>query len=70
MAYTDQNFKSKADIRRALEAGEVITVNQPSPWGAFPVGDGPVSLEGPHYPEPHRWYGTGEVRNGRLVSIK
>ena len=28
-----------------------------------------VSLEGPHYPKPHKWYGQGKMINGLLVSI-
>jgi len=32
--------------------------------------NGTVYLEGPHYPEPHRWYAQGTVKNRVLVSIK
>jgi len=70
MAYTDTDFPSKAAVKRALAAGETVTVHQPSPWGSSAVPDGRVSLEGPHYPKPHTWYGTGEVKGGVLISIK
>lgn len=69
MAYTATNFKSKADVKRALAKGEKIRVFQPGPFGPD-VSDGVVYLEGPHYPEPHRWYGQGEVKDGVLLSIK
>lgn len=71
MAYTDTDFTSKAAIKRALAAGERVTVHQPSPYGKAPVSDGTrVSFEGPHYPKPHTWYGTGVVKDGALISIK
>ena len=69
MAYTRQDFPSKAAVKRALAADETVEVFQPGPFGPD-VPDGTVALEGPHYPKPHTWYGTGVVRNGVLVSIK
>jgi hypothetical protein len=66
--YTDKNFKSKAELKRALAAGERITCHSPGP---FPCPrDGRVSLEGPHYPKPHTWYTEGMLKEGVLVSIK
>ena len=45
-----------------------IRVFQPG-LGEVPV-DGVVYLEGPHFPEPHRWYARGVMRGGVLVSVK
>lgn len=72
MAYTVKNYRSKKAIREALAAGEVVEVFQPNAdlTGATVPDNGTVSLEGPHYPEPHRWYATGKMVNGVLVSIK
>ena len=69
MTYTVKNFKSGAELKRALKAGEVVTVYQPGPFGPD-VSDGRVALEGPHYPEPHKWYLSGMVENGVLKSVK
>ena len=69
MAYTRINYKSKAQVKRALSAGTTVEVYQPGPFGPK-VSDGWVTLEGPHYPEPHRWYGNGRVENGILKEIK
>lgn len=72
MAYTSRNFRSKADIKRALAAGDKLTVYQPNDMGFnnnIPR-TGTVYLEGPHYPEPHRWYAQGEMVDGYLVKIK
>lgn len=68
MAYTDKNFKSKKALKEALAKGEHIGVWSPGPFGAR--SDGWVSLEGPHYPEPHRWYASAFVENGKVVKVK
>jgi hypothetical protein len=65
--YVEPNFKSKAALKRALAAGEEVDVYQPG-LGTVPV-NGKVSLEGPHYPAPHTWYGTGTMQDGRLVKV-
>lgn len=68
--YATKNFKSKAALKRALVAGEKIGVVNKTPWGDEPIENGPVTLSGPWYPEPHKWYGTGQVKDGKLVSVK
>lgn len=68
MAYISPNLKTKKAVKEALAAGEKITVFNPGLGGD--IVDGPVTLEGPHYPEPHRWYAQGVVENGFLKSIK
>lgn len=69
--YTSKNFKTKKAVKDAIAAGERITVFQPGPFGGNEPKDMDyVALEGPHYPEPHRWYGSGVVKDGVLVSIK
>jgi hypothetical protein len=68
MAYTSTNFKSKKALKDALANGEQVTVFAPG-LGTIPE-NGKVTLEGPHYPEPHKWYGQGVMRDGLLVSVK
>ena len=67
MTYTVQNFKTKKAVKEALQEGpqEIF-----EPGLGSKVINGTVSLEGPHYPQPHRWYGQGVVKNGKLVSTK
>lgn len=65
MAYTKFNYQSKKSVKRAAETSDVA-VFQPGPFGPD-VADGTVVLEGPHYPEPHRWYATAEVKDGKIV---
>jgi hypothetical protein len=69
MAYTEVDYKSKKAVKEALAAGVEVLVYQPGPFGPD-VRDGSVALEGPHYPKPHSWYGSGVVKDGVLISIK
>lgn len=68
MTYTVQNFPTAKSVREALKIGP-IPLYQPGPSGPS-VPDGPVYLEGPHYPEPHKWYLAGTAKDGKLVSLK
>ncbi len=69
--YTDKNFASKKAVKDAIAVGEKIRVFQPNNiFGVIVPTNGPVFLEGPHYPKPHRWYGQGEMKDGFLVKIK
>ena len=70
MAYTDRNFKTKKALKDALANGEQITCYQPGPFGGSVPLNGSITLEGPHYPEPHKWYAQGTMKDGLLVSIK
>jgi len=80
--YTDVNFPSKKALKDAVAAGQEIGVYQPGPYGArvrhLPppsVGgneplNGEVSVEGPHYPKPHRWYARVTLKDGVIVKVK
>jgi hypothetical protein len=66
MAYTVTNYRTKKAVKDALAAGTVVEVYQPGPFGPD-VKDGSVALEGPHFPEPHRWYASCQVKDGAIV---
>jgi hypothetical protein len=68
MTYVSPNFKTKKALKEAVAAGKSIDVYQPG-LGTVPV-NGAVYLEGPHYPEPHRWWAEGTMENGRLVKVR
>lgn len=70
MAYAYPNFKTKKQLIEAVAAKRPITVAENTPWGPRPVQDGAVTLEGPHYPEPHKWYAQGVVQGGLLVKVR
>ena len=66
--YCQPNFKTKKALREAVTSGRLVTAFQPG--GIFPSQtDGEVSIEGPQYPEPHRWYARVELEDGAIVKI-
>jgi hypothetical protein len=68
--YTTKNFKSKKQLKEAIAAGEAVTYYQPGPFGGNEPDNGTVYLEGPHYPEPHRWYAEAIAKDGQIVKVK
>ena len=72
MAYTTRNFRSKADLKRALAAGDKIAVYQPNAIvaSAETPRNGIVYLEGPHSPKPHTWYAVAILEDGYIVRVK
>lgn len=68
--YTNRNFKTKKQLKEAVGTGKGdLGVFQPGPFGGN-IKDGWVTLEGPHYPEPHRWYARALVENGQIVKVR
>lgn len=67
--YADINFKTKKALKEAVAAGKQVGIFQPGPFGGNEPSNGKVVLEGPHYPEPHRWYATAVVENGIIVKV-
>lgn len=68
MAYVDPNFKTKKALKQAVTEGKHVSVYQPG-IGDVPR-DGSICVEGPHYPEPHRWYAQVILENGKVVKVK
>lgn len=69
-AYLYPEMKSKVAYKKAIAAGEEITAKENTPWGKKIVFEGTCNFEGPHYPKPHRYYGTAVVKDGLVISIK
>lgn len=67
--YTTKNFKTKKALKDAIALGEKITFFQPVPFGEAAPKEGKIFLEGPHYPEAHRWYAQAVVKNGLVVNV-
>lgn len=66
--YTRINFKTKKALKEAIATGQSIKVFSPGP---FPCPtEGKITLEGPHYPELHRWYAEAELKNGLITKVK
>jgi len=70
MTYVRGNPKTKKALKDALTRGQSMYAFEPG-MGRLPDGGGWISIEGPHYPEPHRWYARVLVdATGKIVSIK
>lgn len=67
--YTTTNYKTKKALKEAVASGQRVEFYQPGPFGNNIPENGRISLEGPHYPEPHRWYASATVKDGIIVKI-
>ena len=67
--YTEKNYKTKKELKDDLAAGVAVYVYQPNAMFPPPT-EGTVSLEGPHYPKPHKWYASAVIKDSRVISIK
>jgi hypothetical protein len=68
MAYVDPNFKTKKALKEAVAEGKLVMVFSPGPFGCN--RNGTESVEGPHYPEPHKWYASVTVVDGIVKAVK
>jgi len=68
--YTNTNFKTKKALKEAVASGEKVLYHQPGPFGGNEPENGTFCVEGPHYPEPHRWYATCTAKGGVIVKVK
>jgi len=65
--YSVENFKTKKALKEALTSGPVPCF-QPGPFGPL-LKDGTHCCEGPHYPQPHRWYATVLVEDQHIIKV-
>lgn len=68
--YTNKNYKTKKELKTDVEAGVKVGFHQPGPFGGSEPKDGRIQIEGPRYPQPHRWYAECEIRDGYIVKVK
>ena len=68
--YTVENFKTKKALKEAVAAGRQVTIFQPGPFGGNEPTEGTVYLEGPHYPEAHRWYAEAQLKDGNIIKVR
>lgn len=67
--YTVKNYKTKKELIADFKDGKPIEVYQSGGIFAGP-SSGSVCIEGPHYPEPHRWYCSATIRDGIVTAVK
>ena len=71
--YTCRNFKTKSELKKAVASyvagtGRPVEIYNPGPFGDAPT-NGTVSIEGPHFPEPHKWYARATLVAGVVVKV-
>lgn len=72
MAYVNPNFPSKKAFMQAVKDGMTVRLYQPNGdlTGSTIPENGTISVEGPHYPQPHTWYAQVTLKDGEIVRIK
>ncbi len=83
--YTHRNFKTKKALKEAVkEYNDSITCDicaskdknlgvtyfQPGPFSGNKPTNETFYVEGPHYPEAHKWYATCIAKGGIIISVK
>jgi hypothetical protein len=68
--YVIPNFKTKKAFKEAVAAGQDLSYFQYGPFGGNEPTNGTAYFEGPHYPQPHTWYATVQLKDGKIVSVK
>lgn len=69
MSYVSPNYKTKKEFIQAVKDGVKHATFNPS--GMFPTTqNGSDTVEGPHYPKPHKWYASVTVENGIVKTAK
>ena len=66
MAYINGNPKTKKAAKELVAKGRA-TCFEPG-FGQIPY-NGIAYVEGPHYPEAHRWYGKVTIVNGVITKL-
>jgi hypothetical protein len=65
--YVTGNPKTKKALREAVQQGEQLTVF--APGLGTPKENGIENVEGPHYPEPHKWYARVVMKDGKIERV-
>jgi len=66
--YCSKNYKTKKALKDDVLAGKEVTLF--APGMGSPKTDGDESVCGPYYPEPHKWYATVTMKDGKIIKVK
>ena len=69
-AWNDYVARGAVTAGNSYTTPRSVTYHQPGPFGGNEPRDGEFSVEGPHYPEPHRWYARVVAKDGVIVKVK
>lgn len=65
--YLYPELASKAAYKKAIASGQEVIAKDNHTERL--VETGKVDFEGPHFPKPHKYYGTAIVENGKVVKV-
>ena len=66
--YTVKNYQTKKELKNDVAAGVPVRIF--APMFGTPKVNGTEFLEGPHSPQPHKWYAQVEMKDGLVVKVK
>jgi hypothetical protein len=66
--YVDPNFKTKKAFKDAVASNKPMQFYQPG-LGPPAPDNGTITVSGPHYPEPHRWYAQVTLKDGKPIKV-
>ena len=66
--YTVHNYQTKKELKADLARGVAVAVFQPG-LSQYGKRNGRVTIEGPHYPQPHRWYANAIIEDGVIEKL-
>jgi hypothetical protein len=68
MSYVDPNYPTKKAFKQAVKDG--VHLRTYNPGGMFEaIQNGTDTIEGPHYPAPHKWYARVSVVDGLVTKV-
>jgi len=74
--YTNKNYRTKKQLKEDIKNGVKVGYYQPGPLGTCSIifggnetREGKITLEGPHYPEAHKWYASAVVKDGYIIKV-
>ena len=69
--YAFGNPKSKKELKSWIDARRQVQAYLPNAdvTGFATQTDGSALIEGPHYPQPHRWYAQVILKDGIIVKV-
>lgn len=65
--YVSGNPKTKKMLKDMVASGRPVYIKSVSLHPEPTSGD--MSVEGPHYPQPHAWYARVRVKDGVIVKV-
>jgi hypothetical protein len=66
--YASKNYQTKKSLKDDVACGKEVTLF--APGLGTPKRDGWETVEGPHYPQPHKWYAQVEMKDGKVIKVK